>query len=60
MKVIRIYCNKDSNSTTEFNFDPIAFDFIVLFNNLFWFSLVFFGLCLFMSKKLCLEAKGYP
>jgi len=57
MRVIRIYCRKDFNSTTDFSFDPVAFDFLVLFNNFCWFGMFFFGLCLFMSKKLSLEAK---
>jgi len=59
MKAIRIYCNKDSNSTTDFSFDPIAFDFLALSNNLFCFGMFFFGLCLFMSKKLSCGEKFY-
>jgi len=59
MSVIRAYCKKDSNSTTDFSFDPVAFDFLILFNNLFCFGILFFGLCLFMSKKLSREKKFY-
>jgi len=56
---MRVYCRKDFNSTTDFSFDPIAFDFLVLSNNLFCFGMFFFGFYLFMSKKLIREEKFY-
>ena len=59
LKLIRVYCRKDFNSTTDFSFDPVAFDFLILFNNLFCFGMLLFGLCLFMSKKLSREEKLY-